>query len=462
MTSFDFFLIIIYFAVLITIGFLSIKKIKSQADYVVAGRRLGYGSFVPAMAAVVLGGASTFGGTALGYQFGISGMWMVTMIGLGIIGFGLFFTNKLGNLNIFSVSELLANRFGFSSRLYSAIIIIVYNIMVMVTSTIAVGVLFSTLFEWSLFFAIFIGGAVVVIYTLLGGMWAVTMTDVMQFWVMTIGLILILLPFSFFQLGGIEGLTTKISSDHLNLSNMGWDRVFSYALLYFFGMMIGQDVWQRAFTGKSKVVVKNGTIIAGIYCVIYGISGALIGTFASVLIPNLIDPQQALPTLIVTILPTGLIGITLAAAISAAMSTASGTLMAASTVFINDIISPLKKIKTEKNKIRFTRLAVLGMGVVGIFIASELQNIVLALDLAYALLSGTLFIPIVIALFFKSVSKKVALSVMIVSSLVVITTLIIEGITSLNAIIYGLIAGLITVFLGNLLLKEEKKSKKAA
>ncbi|WP_156855272.1 hypothetical protein [Oceanobacillus sp. AG] len=262
MTSFDFFLIIIYFAVLITIGFLSIKKIKSQADYVVAGRRLGYGSFVPAMAAVVLGGASTFGGTALGYQFGISGMWMVTMIGLGIIGFGLFFTNKLGNLNIFSVSELLANRFGFSSRLYSAIIIIVYNIMVMVTSTIAVGVLFSTLFEWSLFFAIFIGGAVVVIYTLLGGMWAVTMTDVMQFWVMTIGLILILLPFSFFQLGGIEGLTTKISSDHLNLSNMGWDRVFSYALLYFFGMMIGQDVWQRAFTGKSKVVVKNGTIIA--------------------------------------------------------------------------------------------------------------------------------------------------------------------------------------------------------
>ncbi len=136
--------------------------------------------------------------------------------------------------------------------------------------------------------------------------------------------------------------------------------------------------------------------------------------------------------------------------------------MAASTVFINDIISPLKKIKTEKNKIRFTRLAVLGMGVVGIFIASELQNIVLALDLAYALLSGTLFIPIVIALFFKSVSKKVALSVMIVSSLVVITTLIIEGITSLNAIIYGLIAGLITVFLGNLLLKEEKKSKKAA
>ncbi len=454
-------MVIFYFVVLISIGFISSRKIRSHADFVVAGRRLGYGSFIPAMAAVVLGGASTFGGTALGYQYGISGMWMVMMIGLGIVGLGLFFANRLSELKIFSVSELLANRFGISSRLYSAIVMVVYNIMVMVTSTIAVGVLFTTIFDWSLFFSIVIGGIVVVIYTLLGGMWAVTMTDVMQFWVMTIGLIVILLPVSFFQVGGIDGITSRVDEGFLSLSNMGWSTVFAYFLLYFFGMMIGQDVWQRTFTGKSKEVVRKGTIMAGIYCVIYGIAGALIGMMASVIIPNLSDPQQALPALIINILPTGLIGLTIAAAISAAMSTASGTMMAASTVFVNDIITPLKNITDEMSKIRLTRLMILIVGITGIIIAAELQNIVVALDLAYALLSGTLFIPIIIALFFKSVPRKVVLTAMLVSSLVVVTDLMVEGITSLNAIIYGLAAGLIVVLIGKVIVKERGKSEVA-
>src|SRR5699024_7414329 len=118
-------MVVLYFVILISIGFISSKKGKSHEDFLVAGRRLSYGLFIPAMAAVVLGGASTFGGTALGYQFGISGMWMVTMIGLGITGLGVFFANKLSVLKIFSVSELLASKFGKSSRLYSAIVMVV-------------------------------------------------------------------------------------------------------------------------------------------------------------------------------------------------------------------------------------------------------------------------------------------------------------------------------------------------
>lgn len=458
----DFVLIIIYFLTLITIGFISSKKIKNHEDFVVAGRRLGYGSFIPAMAAVVLGGASTFGGTALGYQFGISGMWMVTMIGLGITGLGLFFANRLSELKIFSVSELLARRFGQGSRFYSAVVMIVYNIMVMVTSTIAVGVLFSTIFDWSLFFSILIGGAVVIIYTLLGGMWAVTMTDVLQFCFMTLGMIFILPIATFLQIGGFEGMVERVNEGFLNLGNMGWDRVFTYFLLYFFGMMIGQDVWQRAFTGRSKTVIRNGTIIAGIYCVIYGICGALIGMLTSVLIPNLNDPQQALPSLIISILPVGLIGLAIAAAASAAMSTASGTLMAATTIFVNDLVEPFKKLNSEKSKIRLTRLMIFIMGVIGIIIALELQNIVVALDLAYALLSGALFIPIVVALFFKHMPRKIVLISMTVSSFVVVADLIIEGITSLNAIIYGLASGLIVIMIGSFVTNLNNKKSKAA
>jgi solute:Na+ symporter, SSS family len=109
-------IILFYFIMLIGVGVYSSKKIGNESDFLVAGRRLGYGLYVPAMTAVVLGGASTFGSTKLGYQYGISGLWLVGMIGLGILGMGIFFSKKLSKQSIFSVSELLGNRFGDGSR----------------------------------------------------------------------------------------------------------------------------------------------------------------------------------------------------------------------------------------------------------------------------------------------------------------------------------------------------------
>jgi SSS family solute:Na+ symporter len=456
-TIIDILIVIIYFLALITIGLLSSRKIKDEADFLVAGRRLGFGLYIPAMAAVVLGGASTFGSVALGYKYGISGMWLVVMIGFGILGMGVFFANRLSDLKIFSVSELLYRRFGNGGRFYSALIMTIYDMMVAVTAIIAIGVLFSSLLGWNSTISILIGGSIVICYTILGGMWAVTLTDVIQFWVMTVGLLLILLPVGFFYAGGFYDIDQNVKNGFLNIMNIGGKSIFSYFLLYFFGMMIGQDIWQRAFTGKNRYVIRKGTIWAGLYCIIYGIAGAIIGMSASVIVPNLADPQKALPEVILAILPTGFVGLVIAAILAAVMSTASGTLMASSTIIVNDFILPnTGSKKSEKAKINLTRIITLLVGVVAIFIASALQDIVVALDVAYALLSGSIFIPVIIALFGKKVSKKVVLTSMLISTFVVILDLIIEGITSLNPIIYGIIAGLVVILIGNLFYKPIK------
>lgn len=237
--------------------------------------------------------------------------------------------------------------------------------------------------------------------------------------------------------------------------------IFSYFLLYFFGMMIGQDIWQRALTAKSGRVLKLGTIISGIYCIIYAISGALIGMSAKVLLPNLSDPQQALPQLAVALLPHSLLGVVFAAVAAAIMSTASGTLMAASTVLVNDILLPLRPVNIqEKLIIKYTRITTFLLGLSAIGIGTWLKQIVVALDVAYALLSGSIFIPVVAAFFWKRVSAQVTIVSMVLSAVVVVLGLIIEGISSLNPIIYGVVCSGLVILIGSILGRNKTSATK--
>ncbi|WP_400164708.1 sodium:solute symporter family transporter [Brevibacillus sp. TJ4] len=440
---------LVYLAVLAIIGFASVRSVKNHHDFLVAGGRLGYGLYVPAMAAVVLGGASTLGGSGLGYTYGISGMWLVLMIGLGITGMGVLFAKPLSRVRVYSVSELLGNRFGPGSRMISAVIMAVYDLMVCVTGVIAMGIVLSTLFGLSDTTAIVLGGFVVLMYTIVGGMWAVTLTDVIQFWVMTLGLIGLLLPIGLYHVGGFGGLLQQVDPAHVQLLNLGESRIFAYFLLYFFGMMIGQDIWQRAFTAKSETVLRRGTIYAGLYCIVYAVAGALIGMTASVLIPGLADPQQAIPQMALQYLPVGLFGLVMAAIASAVMSTASGTIMASATVIVNDLFLPYaKKEYSDRAKLNLTRLVLLIAGACAIMIAAWLKDIVVALDVAYALLTGSVFIPILAAFFWKRVTARVTLWSMAVSAVVVIADLSIEGLASLNAIMFGIAACGITMLVG--------------
>lgn len=73
----------------------------------------------------------------------------------------------------------------------------------------------------------------------------------------TIGLFFIILPTSILHIGGFSDLANHVHTGFTNLTNIGGKAIFSYFLLYFFGMMIGQDVWQRAFTSKNKSVLKK-------------------------------------------------------------------------------------------------------------------------------------------------------------------------------------------------------------
>ena len=108
----DYAVIALYVAGMLGVGWYGLRLAKTKSDYLVAGRRLGWFMYSGTMSAVVLGGASTVGGVKLGYTYGISGMWLVVSIGVGILVLHALFARRLVRLKVYTVGEMLDLRFG--------------------------------------------------------------------------------------------------------------------------------------------------------------------------------------------------------------------------------------------------------------------------------------------------------------------------------------------------------------
>ncbi len=235
---------------------------------------------------VVLGGASTVGGVGLGYKWGISGMWLVVAIAVGLLALSLLFAGPIQRLRVYTVAQMLSLRYGVDATSASGIVMVAYTLMLSVTSTIAYATVFNVLFGTGRTLSVIIGGAVVMLYSAIGGMWSITLTDMVQFILKTIGVFFLLLPFTWHKAGGLDGIRERAGDAVFSMTAIGTDTIITFFVVYSFGMLIGQDIWQRVFTARSPEVAKWGGTAAAVYCFFYGIAGALIGMAASTFLPD--------------------------------------------------------------------------------------------------------------------------------------------------------------------------------
>ncbi|MCB5911993.1 sodium:solute symporter [Streptomyces pinistramenti] len=456
----DYAVIVLYLAGMLAMGWWGMRRAKSKSDFLVAGRRLGPAMYSGTMAAIVLGGASTIGGVGLGYQYGLSGAWMVFTIGLGLLALSLFFSARIARLKVYTVSEMLDLRYGGVAGIISGVVMWAYTLMLAVTSTIAYATIFDVLFGLDRTVAIVLGGLIVVGYSTLGGMWSITLTDMVQFVVKTIGVLLLLLPVAVVKAGGFAAMKAQLPGDYFAPLGIGGGTVFTYVLIYSFGMLIGQDIWQRVFTARGDRVARLGGTVAGTYCLLYALAGAVIGTAAKVLYPHLGSPDDAFATIVKDALPVGVRGLVLAAALSAVMSTSSGALIACATVANNDIWARLRRgvgyrrtpddgtgdgSATERahDEVRGNRVFILLMGVAVIGLACALNDVVEALTLAYNVLVGGLLVPILGGLLWKRGTAAGALAAVAAGGLTVVGSMAALGVLANEPICYGLSASLL-------------------
>lgn len=443
----DYTVIVVYLAGMLAMGWWGMRRAKSKSEFLVAGRRLGPAMYSGTMAAIVLGGASTIGGVGLGYQYGLSGAWMVFAIGLGLLALSIFFSARIARLKVYTVSEMLDLRYGGRAGVISGVVMWAYTLMLAVTSTIAYATIFDVLFDMNRTLAIVLGGSIVVAYSTLGGMWSITLTDMVQFVVKTIGVLLLLLPIAVVKAGGFSEMKAKLPTEYFDPLGIGGETIFTYVLIYTFGMLIGQDIWQRVFTARSDTTAKWGGTVAGTYCLVYAVAGAVIGTAAKVMYPTLPSADTAFATIVKDELPVGVRGLVLAAALAAVMSTSSGALIACATVANNDIWSRLRgatadKDSEERDEVRDNRVFILVMGIAVICTAIALNNVVEALTVAYNLLVGGLLVPILGGLLWKRGTAQGALASVVVGGVAVIGLMATYGILANEPVYYGLLSSL--------------------
>lgn len=470
--------IVLYLIGMILFGFWGKSRTKNASDYLVAGRRLGPVFYTATMCAVVLGGATLIGGIGLGYQYGLSGVWMVTAIGIGVIALSLVFAPMLQKLKIYTVVQMITLRYGHRSTQSMSIVMFGYTLMLSSVSTGAYASIFVVLFDWDRWLSVIVGGSVVLLYSVIGGMFSITLADFVQFIIMTVGMFFLILPVSYDHAGGWEGLTTRLDAEFFGLGGIGLQSIITYIVVYTFGLLIGQDIWQRVFTARSPGVARWGGLSSGIYVIIYGLAGAIVGMAAAVIMPGIENPDDVFAALSTSVLPHGLAGLALASAIAAMMSTASGALIASSTVARTDVVPLLKDIlarkpqnqmsaqeaaetarlnaersETKEAEINANRVWVLVLGIVSMSLAIMVPNVLAALTIAYAILVGGLLVPILGAMLWRRSTGVGATWATLIGSVTTLCTMgflemtaehRFDGVFANEPIYFGLIASAIT------------------
>lgn len=446
-----------YFLAMIGIGIWSMTKAKNRDDYLVAGRRLRFPLFFGCIAALAVGGAVTVGGTGKGYADGLAGMWVGGSLGMGLIALGMLISSKLNRLRALSVNEVIERNYGPLARIFGAVLTIIYTISLTVVQVVSMGAILTGLFDLNPTVSMIAAGLVVVFYTFLGGMWSVTMTDIVQFVVKTLGVVLLVPVFILTspRIGGVSGLVEKLPASHWDLGAYGAEGTLYWILLYVPGLVIGQDIWQRVFTAHDERIAKRGTVLAGLYSILYAFCAVLLGMAVLAAGISLDDPSLAFEAGVEAFLPIGVSGILLAAALAASMSVASGTILACSTVVYNDLY--LRFVKGQKDSVQsqheseagttsaatstadghvgtsrdvwINRAIALSIGLLTVILAVVIADIFKALDLAYGFLSGCVFVPVFFSFILKRVSPRAGLVSLALSALTVASTMIFGEIT---------------------------------
>ncbi|HEV7984988.1 MAG TPA: hypothetical protein VGP20_02405, partial [Steroidobacteraceae bacterium] len=200
---------------------------------------------------------------------------------------------------------------------------------------------------------------------------------------------------------------------------------------------------------RSVQVARYGGIGVGCYCLCYALAGAMIGAAGRVFLPPLGNADAAFAEIVNAVLPVGLRGLVLAAALAAIMSTASACLLAASTVLLEDVYLPLRGAR-GRGAVRQSRTVTLLLGAIMIVLSCLMHDVIAALTVAYDLLVGGLLVAVVGAMLWRRGTTAGALASTAVGCILVCVLLAAKGIDSDWPIYFGLGGSLVVYVLVSL------------
>lgn len=463
MATIDIIIFVVYFLLMLGVGFYFLHKNEDERDYYTGGGNMKPGHVGLSVVATDVGGGFSIGLGGLGFTMGLSGSWLLftglvgAWISAALLIPRVFEWQKAHGKHFLTLPHVFGFLYNKPVAIVAAIISIVGYTGFTSSQLLAGAKLTSATFpEMGVQQMLWIMGAIAVVYTMMGGMKAVIYTDTVQWIILLVGLMGIAIPMTWYALGGLEGIRPYLADDMLRLNNITWQDIVNWTVTVVPIWFVGMTLYQRIFACKDVKTAKKAWYIAGVLeWPFMAFTGVLLGMLAKVAIDQgvvpipgggeLMDSELGLPLLIKNILPVGITGVVLAAYFSAVLSTADSCLMAASGSVVGDLVPQEKKGK-HKQVVRFSQVSTLAIGVFAILLASVMENVLELMLYAYAFMVSGLCVPIVAATILKKRYPQPALVSMIVGGVLTIS-LIISGVDlpmGLDANIFGLSAAAVS------------------
>lgn len=412
-------IVIFYLVISIAIGLYAARKVHSASDYITAGRSLPMPMVMAMVFATWFGAETVLGISATFLDEGFRGL-ISDPLGAAIclVLFGLVFALPLYRLKLLTLGDFFHIRYNKNTELVlSACIVLSYLGWVSAQVT-ALGLVFNVLSEGgvSMTQGMLIGSAVVLAYTLFGGMWSVAVTTCVQMVIIVIGLVLVTSTASDMA-GGMSGVLSQAAAEgkfewlpSLDLVDMlSWmAALFTMAL----GSIPQQDVFQRVNTSKSESVAVWATTFGGIAYFLFAAVPLYLAYSASLIDPaqtDLLmqqDSQLVLPTFVLTHMPFWLQAVFFGALLSVIMSTASSTLLAPSVTFTENVLKNFRPNMSDAELLKATRITVFffTLLVVANAILSN-ESIHGMVENAYRITLAGVFVPLTAGLFWSRASN---------------------------------------------------------
>lgn len=434
----DLAIILLYFAGMLLIGVIANRRQKDVTDYYVAGRKMGSITIMCLWISAWIGGASISGTSAKAYDMGITAIWYVGIIAVGVVLFALIATKpikRLGDkLNNLTFPDFIENRYDSKTRMASTITTILAYIAYTASQFVAGAAILNTITGWPLHICFIVTTVIIVGYTAIGGMLAVTYTDVAQMAILFTGIVLVAVPLSAHAMS-VEGESfASLPDGFFDLGAWGWPSILALGLSTIFSFFTSMDCYTKVFAAKDEHTARKGTLMAAGAVVIIAIASTFLGLTAKVLIPDLESGSSSLAALIMSRFPGGLRGLVLAAVLAAIMSTGDVCVLTASSNITRDIYQ--RYINPDISQKKLLTMSIASSAVVGIVSAAFAwykQDIIDVLFIAFTINSAGLFLPTVCGMFWKR-SNSTAAFTSIVISLIVVVAWYVGGETSSLAI----------------------------
>jgi len=389
MHTIDLIIIAVYLIGIFAVGYYLKGYINNFNDFMIANSKMGVALGVASMAGTELGLITVM----YNAQKGVSGLFAAFHIGLIAfvvtlaVGLSGFVIVKLREFKVKSIPEFYEIRYSKNVRVWGALFLVFGGILNMglflkVGALFLQGIFENTGTDISIIMLFLL--ALVLFYTMMGGMMSVIITDYIQFVVLSIGLI----TATFIIINHMGGLDAIFSYISINNGSTAFDPIsspdfgYSYIIWMFILGFVSCVVWPtsatRALAMKDAKSVKKQYIWSSISFLIRFMIPCLLGILAYIYIDShdiIINSKEitlntadnklkAMPILLSHILPVGILGLVVAGMLAAFMSTHDSYLLCWSTIITNDIISPLSKEKlSSERKIYLSRIVILLLGI---------------------------------------------------------------------------------------------------